>query len=541
MSVDTLIISSVRVLPRDSAQTIDATTCALATPATPLSLLDCTTANFLPTSAVWFFEKPNTENVAELATHLRDTLAVALNACPCWAGRLSAVATVDEPVNDLTRRLPPHARRFGRIHVRHGDNDDPGVEFVAAKSLMTVDELCPPCRPTNAPCWDRGLLDTAPLNPTVEIADALAPGDFSAGFHPVAAVQVTEFACGGYALAFKIAHCLADLSSVVTFMRHWASVSRAVLREEAMPSPGLVFDPLRLDSRAAGDINAGKPDKAISDRARALPFHRLDWWLSSDDAGYVLKPPAAFKNQQVQPAGKVMPWKDWSRSRPVSHYVLHFTSKHIQQIWAAVWHDRDGVSVHDAILAHVWSCVVRANDLGADNEPVYCDFSTNVRANLGLPKTFIGSPMVIVNAALPGREVASGDNLHKTARTIRDALTSARGEGALAAHLHDVAFEDSPQRLWQGFLGRRHMLVTSWARAGLYDVDFGLGCVRFVDSVLKDLDGIVLIKEAPPIMPGADWTASGVDVTLHLASDTMSALLADPMLFADYSRSYASA
>jgi hypothetical protein len=37
--------------------------------------------------------------------------------------------------------------------------------------------------------------------------------------------------------------------------------------------------------------------------------------------------------------------------------------------------------------------------------------------------------------------------------------------------LHDAAYEASSLRLWQGFPGQRHFIVTSWFRQQAHQVD----------------------------------------------------------------------
>ena len=49
---------------------------------------------------------------------------------------------------------------------------------------------------------------------------------------------------------------------------------------------------------------------------------------------------------------------------------------------------------------------------------------------------------------------------------------------ALSAVLHDTAYEISPQRIWQAFLGRQHVIATSWAHQHVYEVDLGLAWLR---------------------------------------------------------------
>jgi hypothetical protein len=181
--------------------------------------------------------------------------------------------------------------------------------------------------------------------------------------------------------------------------------------------------------------------------------------------------------------------------------------------------------------------------MGDDRGPVHCDLTLGVRPALGLGEGFMGSPILLVDVEMPAADVAAaaaggeGSGLGPVARRIRETLDEVNNREALAAHLHGLAFEKSPQRIWQAFLGSRHILVTTWARAGIYEVDFGIGStVRYVDDVVPDMDGMVLIKEAPP-PPGRGegigkpaWTDHGVDVSVHLRREDMERLLRDPEL-----------
>lgn len=80
--------------------------------------------------------------------------------------------------------------------------------------------------------------------------------------------------------------------------------------------------------------------------------------------------------------------------------------------------------------------------------------------------------------------------------------------------------------------------MTTWARAGIYDIDFGLGSrIRYADGVVPCLDGCILIADGPPsteTMPSSDttargWSYRGVEITLPLRCEDMERLLKDPL------------
>ena len=67
---------------------------------------------------------------------------------------------------------------------------------------------------------------------------------------------------------------------------------------------------------------------------------------------------------------------------------------------------------------------------------------------------------------------------------------------SLAAHLHDNAYDDTRQRIWQAFLGRHHLLMTSWVHTRLYNVQFGMPeAPFFVDAVVPKLDSCIQVME----------------------------------------------
>lgn len=245
-----------------------------------------------------------------------------------------------------------------------------------------------------------------------------------------------------------------------------------------------------------------------------------------------------------------MPWSEWDTEASVSHCLVHFNSKQLDSIWqntvsgSAKSKATSRISRHDAILAHIWSCITRARQQQADPGLVHCNLTIGARPALQLGDNFVGSPTLMVNIEMTGKELAAPTRLvsgqtKSIAEHIRKAITRVNNPTALSAHLHSIAFEKSPQRIWQAFLGQRHLIVTSWARAGLYEIDFGLSetsLVRYAEGVIPDLDGIVEIREAPPCnkvggFRQGSWTDNGVDISIQICAEDMEMLKRDPFLF----------
>ena len=509
----------------------------------PLSLLDATTAKFALSSAIWLLERPTISLAsADLANHLRTALSTTLNAYPQWCGHLKAILSIDD--NNLppeTTSFPTHAKRYGRVYVHYGTSTDPGVEFVEATSMTTVDSLYNANSTKRRPIWNRRRAEEnlAQFVPSTNVVLALEPNekDTNGLQKPIMAVQFTEIACGGVVLAAKIAHPLADIAALTRFVQDWASVSRAMLNEAPLPVLSPVFQPLLLDASAAGDINADHADPTIMKDALSLPLHRYDWWAPP------AKPPSPF-HPDLPLAGKPLPWVEWDTKASVDQYTVHFSRKQIDHLWQSAIQESSHISLsskiskHDALLAHVWSCVVRARGLLEDQGPVHCDLVLGTRPAFKLDNSFIGSPTMMLNIEMAASHVASGRELGRIAHRIRETLSIVNDSQRLGAHLHSIAYEKSPQRIWQAFLGQRHILVTTWARAGIYDIDFGLGSrIRYADGVVPCVDGCILIVDGPPLtepIPSSDtaargWSDNGVEITLPLRCEDMERLLQDPL------------
>jgi hypothetical protein len=511
--------------------------------AVPLSLLDATTAKFGLTNAIWLLECPTVSlTSADLVDNLRTALSLTLNSYPQWCGHLKAVLSIeDDCLPPEVAAFPAHAKRYGRVYVHYGTGRYPGVELIEARSSATVDDLYIANSAETRPIWNRKKGDStlAQFVPSTDIAQALEPDqkDSTGLYKAPMAVQVTGLACGGLVLAAKIAHPLADITALTRFVRDWASVSRAMINKAPLPELDPMFEPSLLDTCASSDINVDDADPAIMKDALNLPLHRYDWWAPPAE------PPAPFLSG-LPLAGKSLPWAEWDTKAPVDQYTVHFSREQIDHLWLLATKEDSlapsnlRISKHDALLAHIWSCVVRARGLQNDHSPIHCDLVLGTRPAFQLDDSFIGSPTMMLNIEMSASVVASGKSLGSIARRIRETVSTVNNPQRLAAHLHSIAYEKSPQRIWQGFLGRRHIMVTTWARAGIYDVDFGLGSrIRYADGVVPCVDGCILIADGPPTDPPSPservkrgWTENGVDITLPLRCEDMERLLRDPML-----------
>jgi hypothetical protein len=218
------------------------------------------------------------------------------------------------------------------------------------------------------------------------------------------------------------------------------------------------------------------------------------------------------------------PWTTWDLSRPVCYTQIYFSGDQLADFKRkalAEGEARRDISRLDALLAHLWISINRARNLTNSPDTVFIDLSIGARTRVSppLPDTFLGSPLFLTHVAASGKTLCAA-SLGTIASQIRETVTLFTPE-KIGAMLHDAAYEISPQRLWQAFLGSRHVLVTSWLRLKVYEVDFvGDGSrPRYVHAVLPKLDGEVQVMES-----GVD--GNGMDVALYLEEEVMERFLA---------------
>lgn len=424
--------------------------------------------------------------------------------------------------------------------LSYGHDSDPGVEWkvvelpIQTKAIAPTAEERASSRPSRAGSR-RGIWMGDDFNESLFVSPnplALSNLHDYAGL-PGMQVQITLLD-GGYAVGVKIAHCLADAQTLMTFMQLWSVNSQESFGDEQNSSlvGDPIFNPELLDNCVGGDINGSTYDQALSNMARSLPLHRYSWWDTSAK-GYpdafiptteYSKPPAdQLEHMRVSPS-EPAPWLSWDLSRPVSYAQLHFTGEEIARIKALALADPDSrtdISRLDVLLAHLWTFITRARRYTDSSRQVYLDLTlgARVRVSPALPETFIGSPIFIAHAGAPGSSVCL-ETLGKKASRIRETMQKFTPD-AIGAILHDAAFEVSPQRLWQAFMGSEHTIVTSWLRLRLYDINFMReGQLRYVHALMPKLDGCVQIMDS-------EVGDGGFDVSLYLDKEAMEDLLQD--------------
>lgn len=515
---------------------------------TPLSIVDASVARFTPCGAVWYFPAPPTGSSNTTTTTpdplapdlLKNSLAHTLSAYPHWAGQLRMTPYVAE-----SQGKKKSGERYGRMEVRYGyprgsgESGDPGVIFVSAGINCVLSDALPPQQDGVKAC--DGMLREDILLPRCTLAGYTSPpehGDASV------AVQITRFACGGTAVGIMISHCLADAITLSRFVHDWSAVHASLLTSSPLPELAPVFEPWVLDQRAAGNVDDEEPDGGVLERAYGLPLHRYDYWCSGEGSkfgpGSHVVPEALKEEPKAQTLarrGEKMPWGTWDVRAKVAHAIVHFTSEQLERIWnaAAASSSVEGkLSRHDALVAHVWAMVNRARgpEKGDVDSEVHCNISIGLRTRVEppLPPSSLGSPLLNAHTTLPWSVASSVAALPRIASSIKATL-SCFTPAAVAAQIYAMTYELAPQRLWQAFLGRQHVIVTSWAHTGLYECDFGTGLTpAYVHPIMPLVDGCVQVMEARPQgieTPAKRWYDAGVDVAIYLEKEAMGRLVKD--------------
>ncbi|KAH0344530.1 hypothetical protein KCU83_g8221, partial [Aureobasidium melanogenum] len=478
-------------------------------------------------STIWFFDAEPFVDARESALfrNLELSFRETLSRWPHWAGQLRWAVDTDG-------LSTPY---LGRPVITYGGCNDVGVDWTTVTCNTELDSMIPSreARSTTDKVW---VATNLPRE--LQAASKLAFSNL-ADFEglPGVAVQLTAFKCGGWSVHIKLAHCLSDAQSLLSFMDAWAAQSRK--SESILPQP--VFDPEMLD-RHAGTVDLKQPDPELIAKARGLPMHRFDWW-ATDAPGYpdwALASSAAtmpasdvLQTQQLSPS-TFPPWPTWDTALPVEHVQITFSAAEVGRMKDAArvtlppQLSGQRISRLDSLLSHIWMLINRARGHLSRDDNVYLDITLGLRSRLSPPLAsgFVGSPLLLAHVARSGVEASTGP-IGQIAGEIRSTITRFTPE-AVSAYIHDAAYEVSPQRLWQAFLGSQHTLVTSWTQMKAYEVHFGSGTdatpqlARYVQGVMPRMDGLVQVMD---LGDGGDF-----DISLSLEQNAMFRLLKDPLL-----------
>ncbi|RYP89984.1 hypothetical protein DL770_003887 [Monosporascus sp. CRB-9-2] len=506
---------------------------------TRLSIADASVARFAPCGAIWLYDRTEGIDARDpvVFEHLEKALKQTLDEYPHYAGQLRW-ASKEDVEGDV------NSRHIGRPIVVYGAGEGPGVELVIAEAGRELSAIVPSReeRAMAKKLWNATDFPQDQLLPSTLLA-FMSLADFEG--LPGAAVQLTAFRCGGYAVSVKLTHCLSDALCLMHFVHSWAARSRMFFGDAAQSvfptgadHSGPSFDPSLLDRYANLTAEGTAPDPEKIGKARALPMHRFDWW-ATDAPGYpswatassnATKPSAEeMPHLQLSPS-TFPPWPTWDMAAPVVHVQIRFAARELARMKQAAEASLpealagQRISRLDAALAHIWILINRARRHRDTQDQVYLDITLGLRRRVDppLPDSFVGSPILLAYIEKPGAE-SSTAGIGAIAGSIRQTMSKFTPD-AVSAYLYDAAHEVSPQRLWQAFLGSRHTLVTSWVRACAYEVDFCATrrLARYVQGVMPRMDGLVQVIDV--------GDTGDFDISVCLEKETLNRFIQDPLL-----------
>ncbi|KAF8687666.1 hypothetical protein HU200_042583 [Digitaria exilis] len=270
------------------------------------------------------------------------------------------------------------------------------------------------------------------------------------------AMQVTQFACGGFVVGFRFCHAVADGPGAAQFMTaigdlargHAAPLVAPTWAREAIPSPpGAAVGPLPVPTELR------------------LQYLAMD--ISTD-------------------------------------YIDHFKARFLDQTGHRC-------SAFEVLIAKAWQSRTRAARF-APGSPVHVCFAMNARPALAalrggkkqaaLPDGFYGNCYYIMRVSATAEAVADA-SVYDVVRLIREgkkrlpsefARWSAGGEGG-GGEVVD------PYRITSDY---RTLLVSDWSRLGFAEVDYGWGCpVHVVPLTNLDYIATCILVKPSAHKPGA--------------------------------------
>lgn len=286
---------------------------------------------------------------------------------------------------------------------------------------------------------------------------------------PVLALQATLFPDHGVCLGITNHHAIGDASTIVRFIKAWASVNRfggdsKLMDEKSLPffDRTSVTDPDGLDSKYWEIV---KRTRGVEPRRFSFPFNkaRATFLIRRDD----IETLKAFV----------------ARRRPEMH-ITAFTMT----------------------CALVWACLVRA-EAGSvpDDEPEYFCFAADCRGRLDppLPTTYFGNCLALVKAKTTHGLLKGKEGFLVAAESIGVAIqrTVYNERGIL-----DGA-EEWPAE-FRKLIGKRLFGVAGSPRFDLYDADYGWGRPRKFESASIDTDTSMSLCKSRDFDGGLEFTLS---------------------------------
>lgn len=493
----------------------------------PLSILDVGCIRYSDCAGVWFYHC-QADKCMDVIEKLKLSLSETLQYYPNFYGQVSWI-----PI-DLKGDL---VSRSHRLQVTYGEDTDPGVEFIV-KVLDTDMKDYTFMMSEDNKCWD-----ASPFDFSILYSDTILNFyDFKEHpEYPTVSIQASIFANGGLSLSIKIFHVLADAQTMTTFMQNWSTLHKCFLQDQTLSLPTEpLFEPMLLEDRARIICQGDIPDSSFTPEPPSIPLNNYDLWASGTEDCPAPMKPTTVPIQELEGLIKyrnAICWDEWDISKPAGYLQLHFSKDTILKIWnLAKLNEEEYISKQDSLLGHIWLLINKARGRSNDTKEVSLNVTVGLRKRISPPLTssFSGSPVSLIRVAMKGKDMLSQENpLPMVSRLIHNTLSLLTVEEA-SKIINDLRYEYGPYRLWQGNIGLRNTIVTSWVHLGIYNIDFGFGNPVYVHSIMPFVDGCIQVMESPPKENkdiSKQWFDDGVSMAVYLKKETIDLLAKDPALF----------
>ncbi|KAK4484867.1 hypothetical protein RD792_007467 [Penstemon davidsonii] len=302
----------------------------------------------------------------------------------------------------------------------------------------------------------------------------------------VLALQVSLFPNQGICVGFANHHVLGDASSIVGFIKAWASINKLggdneFLIESSLPlfDRSVIKDPLGIDN-IYWNVMKNVP---LSSPTFPLPTERVR-------ATYIL---------------------DQADVKKLKDLVLSKNPGLVQ------------VSSFVVVTAYVWTCFVKSGEVVEDDEYFIFAVDSRARINPIVPSNYFGNCLAYGMAKIGHRELVENEGFVRAAKAIAEDIKNRvnnKDEVLKGAEnwLSDIS----------KFFGVRAIGVSGSPKFDLYNVDFGWGSARKMEVV--SIDGE---KYSMSLCKSRDYEG-GLEVGLSLPKERMETFAA---IFADGLRS----
>ncbi|KAI3929224.1 hypothetical protein MKX01_006460 [Papaver californicum] len=331
----------------------------------------------------------------------------------------------------------------GRIEI---DCNGEGVLLVEAETTSVID-------------------DFGDFAPTLELRQLIPTVDYSGDIssYPLLVLQVTHFKCGGVSLGVGMQHHVADGASGLHFINTWSDMARGL---------DLTIPPFI--------------DRTLL-RARDPPtptFHHIEY-----------QPPPPMKTPSHSPNSQP------ALGTSTSVAIFNITRDQLNTLKSK---SKEGENItvnyssYEMLSSHVWRSVCRARDLPADQETkLYIATDGRSRLRPTLPPGYFGNVIFTTTPIAVSGELDSKPLTYAAGR-IHDALLRMDDE-YLRSALDYLELQPDLTALVRGAHTFRcpNIGITSWARLGIHDADFGWGRPIFMGPGGIAFEGLAFMIPSP--------------------------------------------